>query len=553
MGKLFQQESLSDVMLMAEGQSIPCHKFLLASASEYFYNKLVVVSDAFDHNLLEIEGISFQTLKVIVSYIYTGNINITVANAGDVIQACKMLKLHSACATCEAFLIENTNPQNCIGLYGVATASGIQVLKEKAREVMMNNFTEVVIGPEFQNMSAEDLEVYIQNENLRIPNEDSVFHAVTSWIRFQPGERSQLFGQLVKHLRFRFCSTYCLKYLAPKEPLLDTVEYQKIIFSAVNHQNDGICWDKVHGVCQDCKVSPRMGYQTKVSMIIIGGKSDPGDVTRTECWKLENDGWEVLEECPMPKTVRIFSACVIKDGIVVSGGGNGDMVFSQCWLLSTPTYQWSPLPDLNTARRRHTSVFLGSLVYAIAGEGTGKKRLSSVESLERNNSRWDFLPDLPKVITHPMAAAYGQCNCVFGGICDQGNHSVTVYVYKSKTKSWKELSDMPAISEFGAAVVLGDMIYIVGGFRRSCMSFDPALNVWTILSQCGHEHADSPALVWKDKILVCGGRSHATKRDDGTPSGTSVIEEFDPEKDTWIVSQKKLPLKLSSHFICHIE
>ncbi len=63
-GTLFQQETFSDVMLMAEGQSIPCHKFLLAAASEYFYNRLVVEPEGVKHNLLELEDISFPALKV---------------------------------------------------------------------------------------------------------------------------------------------------------------------------------------------------------------------------------------------------------------------------------------------------------------------------------------------------------------------------------------------------------------------------------------------------------------------------------------------------------
>ncbi len=94
MGRLFQQEKLSDVMLMAEGQSIPCHKFLLAASSQYFHNRCVLETHM--PNLLEIEGITFTALKVIVSYLYTGNINITLENAKDVIPACKMLKITSA-------------------------------------------------------------------------------------------------------------------------------------------------------------------------------------------------------------------------------------------------------------------------------------------------------------------------------------------------------------------------------------------------------------------------------------------------------------------------
>ncbi len=206
---------------------------------------------------------------------------------------------------------------------------------------MINNFREVVSGSEFLEMSADEVEEYIQNENLRIPNEDSVYHAVISWVRVCPDERKTCLGQLLKSVRFRFCSAYCLKYIMPKEPLMDTVEYHKIILSAVKHQNDdGVCWDKLHGVCKECEVLPRKGYQSKAAMVIIGGISDPGDVTRNECWHLKNDGWEVLEDCPMPTTVRHFSACMTRDGILVSGGRSGDKPARQCSLLSTSTYQW---------------------------------------------------------------------------------------------------------------------------------------------------------------------------------------------------------------------
>ena len=93
------------------------------------------------------------------------------------------------------------------------------------------------------------------------------------------------------------------------------------------------------------------------------------------------------------------------------------------------------------------------------------------------------------------------------------------------------------------------MIYIVGGFTNSCMSFVPALNMWFTLSQCKHEHGDAPAVVWKDRILVCGGRSIEAERDDGEPGDTSVIEEYDPDRNNWTVSQIQLPRKLCAHLI----
>ena len=116
-------------------------------------------------------------------------------------------------------------------------------------------------------------------------------------------------------------------------------------------------------------------------------------------------------------------------------------------------------------------------------------------------------------------------------------------------KSWRKWSAMPMACTYGSAVVWKDMIYIVGGFTRSCMSFDPLLNMWTTLSQCSHQHADGAVLVWKDRILVCGGRSYAATRDDGTAGGTSVIEEYDPEADNWKVSEIELPQRLGAHFM----
>ncbi len=550
MGKLFQQETLSDVMLMAEGQSIPCHKFLLVAASEYFYNRLVAASDAIEHNLLEIDCISFQTLRIIVSYIYTGNINITVENAGCVIRLCKILKLNSAYDTCLAFLKEQANPANCIGLHRIAIRNDVKELKEKAREIMVNNFKEVVAGPEFLDMSADEVDEYIQNENLRIPNEDPVYDAVISWIRHQPEEREPHFSQILKSVRLRYCSTYCLKYTVAEEPLMGTVRQQKLLVSALKHHYlDSVCWDTVHSECIDCRLLPRVGYHGMPNMIIIGGISDL-DITMNECWRLENDEWEALKKFPMPKMVQFFSACMVNDGIVVSGGLNVKAVRqTECWLLSTSTYQWRRLAEMNTARLRHASVYVDRLVYVIGGEGADKKPLSSVETLQRNSGQWDILPDLPTAVQHPMATAYGQCVYVFGGIGSTGRPLGTVYVYRTTRKSWKKLTDMPEICSLGAVVVWKDVIYLFGGFSRSCMSFDPVLKEWATLSRCRHEHADGPALVWKDRILVCGGRSTEAKRDKNTSGCTSVIEEFDPEENTWSVSQIELPRKLRSHAI----
>ncbi len=552
MGNLFQQETLCDVMLMSEGQSIPCHKFLLAAASEYFYDRLVVDTEALNSNLLEIEGISFNALKVIVSYLYTGNINITAENARDAIPACKMLKLTSACDTCERFALETINPGNCIDLYRMASAHDIQDLAAKTLDMMVNNFTEVVSGEEFFNMSENEVVDYIQNENLKVADEDPVFEAVVSWVRHQPQERESSFSRLITHVRLRYCSPHYLSRVVSKEPLMDNHERQKLLVAALLYQSSADFQSHQPPGNNDYSAAPRKAYAKEATLVTIGEISDPGSDTRTDCWRLEDGKWRVMEQCPMPVSLFYFSACMMKEGILVTGGRSGSKPISQCWLLSTSTYQWNPLPDLNTARYKHGSVCVGSQVYVIAGQGEDDEDLSSVEGLPRFTLKWEGLPHLPKALRHVMVANYGENIYVFGGRQGDSENSQSVFVYGTKNGSWQTLADMPQIREFGSAVVWKDRMYIVGGFQQSCMCYDPVLAQWSTLSQCRHQHGDAPALVWKDRILVCGGRSHKAKRDNGKAGGTSVIEEYDPETDTWTVSQIELSQRLNGHFVFNI-
>ncbi len=61
------------------------------------------------------------------------------------------------------------------------------------------------------------------------------------------------------------------------------------------------------------------------------------------------------------------------------------------------------------------------------------------------------------------------------------------------------------------------------------MSYHPNLDVWTVLSHPTLQHGSAPAVVWKGKILLGGG----TVDLDEANNPTTVIEEYDPNTDTW--------------------
>ncbi len=415
----------------------------------------------------------------------------------------------------------------------------VEQLSSKALDIMVNNFTEVASGREFLTMSEQDLVDYIENENLKVPIEDHVFAAVVSWVRHQPQERESRFSTLITNVRLRYCSAHYLTEVVSKERLMDDHECRRYLVTALVDQSAASFRD---GGMQ-AGIAPRKGYTRAATLLIIGGKSYPGNVTRTDCWRLEEAGWRVMEESHIPVSVWCFSACVMKEGILVTRGFSGSKPVSQCWLLSTSTYQWSSLPDLNTARGRHASLCVGGQVYVAGGEGSEENAISSVECLPTCGAKWKTLLDMPRALSHVMAVSYAECVYVFGGRYMKYTDSQSVFVYSAKRKLWQTLADMPQKCSFGSALVWKDRTYIVGGFQQSCMCYDPVLAQWSTLSQCRHEHADAPGLVWKDRILVGGGRSKKVKSD------TSVIEEYDSETDTWAVSGIELPQKLLAHAV----
>ncbi len=88
---------------------------------------------------------------------------------------------------------------------------------------------------------------------------------------------------------------------------------------------------------------------------------------------------------------------------------------------------------------------------------------------------------------------------------------------------------MPNTFVNGSSVVQQDKIYLLGGDENCCMSYDPEQDQWSVLAKPGVNHCGGSAVVWKNRILLCGG------------SGTSVIEEYDPDADNWVIWKHEMP------------
>ena len=78
-------------------------------------------------------------------------------------------------------------------------------------------------------------------------------------------------------------------------------------------------------------------------------------------------------------------------------------------------------------------------------------------------------------------------------------------------------------------MVYRNRIYVLGGPQNCCMSYNPDQDQWETHSKPAVSPVIPSAVVWKDRILLCGGLN------------TSVIEEYNPDTDTWSEWKYQLP------------
>ncbi len=514
---LFQQDELTDVMLAAEGQSIPCHKVLLAAASTFFHDKFVVhPNESLEHNLLDIEGIDFDTLTAIVSFVYNGYVKLTTKITEMLIPASVSLMLPELTNLCKDFLIHKVkrDTSDCIDIHRIAKTNSLIDIADRAWQVMLTNFQEVSKVNAFREIPQTDLQNIISDERLNVANENPVFEAVVTWVRHDVDSRKHSSKILMENVKLSHCSLEFLGTIVRKEPLMETGNCSGYLFDAMYH----------HATSPQHSGTARDGYSKKSNTLIA--------VYCDKVYTLKDGESEwVTQTSSYRKRLEDSSGCVARDGIVFTGG-NSYAYSSQCWKLTLPTMDWIALPDLNGARYAQTTVFGGNRVYVLGGDG--RENISkSVDCFDEQNRAWHFSCDMPSTLYGHTAVSYKHFIYVFGGASSSSFYgeyfSFGTFVLDTVNKTWSRKADMPSNCLGGSSVVYRDIIYVLEGREKCCMSYDPDLDQWETHSKPTVAHDRPTAVVWKDRILLCGGVE------------TSVIEEYNPDTDTWSQWKHQLP------------
>ena len=109
LSELWNQKLLCDVDLVAEDETFPVHRVVLAAASPYFQ---AMFTGGFKENKLDVitlHEISSKGLKSVLDAIYTGEVKLTDETVDLVLPVSNLTQMNDIVKSCDAFMVNNMN------------------------------------------------------------------------------------------------------------------------------------------------------------------------------------------------------------------------------------------------------------------------------------------------------------------------------------------------------------------------------------------------------------------------------------------------------------
>ncbi|XP_072264521.1 kelch repeat and BTB domain-containing protein 11 [Pyxicephalus adspersus] len=128
------------VIEVTGGQRIKAHKSILAEKSDYFKARS-------SRDILKIKGISYQTLQLLVDYIYSTKLEVKQDNVVEVISGAKFLQIPCAVQCAMDSMRSQISLKNCYQVLYIAKKQRLNELKEAAYKFMSDNFLQVLRDP----------------------------------------------------------------------------------------------------------------------------------------------------------------------------------------------------------------------------------------------------------------------------------------------------------------------------------------------------------------------------------------------------------------------
>lgn len=513
LSKIYSNQLLSDVILVAEGREIPTHKLILALSSTYFYLKFSKHRNMKVSNRIEIENVSYETLSAIVNYLYNSQILITKDNIEDLLSATDIFVLRDLKKACIDFLKNNISPRFYTRIVNIAKNFRCQDLIEIASNYIVTHFSDVIDHNDYLEMTYEELMDLISHEAL-IPTE--VLECVISWVKYDLQQRKECVYSLIKLVRSssiskmhilerlvqeqwfvsnpgfysvlgKILASYVLEGHTPFSVIPTQSEFL-VVAGCINdhisielydiHNNVWLDWTeglkiKCNGLSKIATFGSKIYYITDHQMRFIDIKN-PAKIIQSDCGYLFD--------------VRKFpSMIVMNNSVYVIGGHHQNRCLATAERFDLISGKMKRIPNMKKSQYGAGLAVLNGTLFAVGGTSDTGCVNNSVQYYKPDTNAWYIMENMSIDRSDSGVAVLGDNLYVVGGI-DGDEECNQVEMYNPAEFSWRRLPDMTIARQAPGVIAVHGQLYVIGGYNwdyeaiNSIEVYDPKSNTWSMLS-----------------------------------------------------------------------
>lgn len=181
--KMRETEHLTDVVLVAEGVSFPCHRVVLAAFSPYFRVMFTCGLRECSNREIFLRDTPADSLAVLLDYMYCSDLPLNNNNVQGISVAAFLLQMDDVFSRCQNHMIENMDASNCLGVYYFARDLGVEDLAEHAQRYLRQHFVQVCQHEEVLDLEPHQLGKLLMSDDLNVSHEESILDVVLSWVK----------------------------------------------------------------------------------------------------------------------------------------------------------------------------------------------------------------------------------------------------------------------------------------------------------------------------------------------------------------------------------
>lgn len=508
-----------------KGVIIPIHRVVLASCSQYFRSLFKYGTDE-SNKEINISGVSSETIRQVLEYVYIRTVNINERNFENIFAAADRFHIFGLMKECTQYLINEICIENCIGILKFAKYYNCEVLKSKAMKFVSSNLANILeLSQEFVAMEPSDLLELLENDELLVNDESEVFQAIHRWIDFSYISRRNQYGSLFRAVRLAFCKQNFITDVIEKNK---TIKKSKVCEAAIEKAKQVL---DLRGKTQITKVSlndPLLRPRVPSSVIFtVGGWSSEGVVNSIETYDKNVDNWYTTVQ-PMTSKRSYHGTVTSNNLIFVIGGFDGLRYLSSVICFDPERKAWFERGPMHFARCYVTACVVDNFIYACGGFD-GRHRHDSVERYDNTCNQWTLVKPMMQTRSDAGSASYNRKLYVVGGF-DGQTCLDSVECYDPVNEQWTLLEKMSMARSGVALVTLNNSLVALGGYDggsrlQSVEQFDFKRNTWRSFDSMEVGRSNFAAVVLNGNVFAIGGFDGETTSD--------AVEVYDPLTKGW--------------------